>query len=93
MADTAVVNTSPIITLARSGWIDLLRAKANRVVVPATVAAEMLAIPYRGTLSVVAEAKSAGTITSARSVIADLRRDGLYISDRLVAEVLARVGE
>jgi predicted nucleic acid-binding protein len=161
MADTAVVDTSPIITLTRAGWIDLLRAGVERVVIPAAVAAEirrrgpedpavaalsesawlevvdsvpiddriadcnldpgesavltwtlahpnreailddqaarrcaeMLAIPYRGTLGVVAEAKLAGIIPSARLVIAGLRRAGLFVSDQLVARVLATVGE
>ena len=41
MADLAVADASPLILLARSGWIELLRSTAPRIIVPMVVAAEM----------------------------------------------------
>jgi predicted nucleic acid-binding protein len=34
MADEAVTNTSPVIILAKAGWIQLLQITAERIVVP-----------------------------------------------------------
>lgn len=41
MADTAVVNTSPLIFLSKAGLIDLLRVVSPRVMVPELVAMEI----------------------------------------------------
>lgn len=43
MADSAVVNASPLICLSRAGLIHLLRQSASTVVVPAAVAREIRA--------------------------------------------------
>src|SRR6266508_6337175 len=41
MADEAVTNTSPVIILAKAGWIHLLQITAERIVVPDVVATEI----------------------------------------------------
>lgn len=43
VAETAAVNASPLICLCRAGLSDLLRLAAEMVVVPASVAREILA--------------------------------------------------
>jgi predicted nucleic acid-binding protein len=45
MPDTRVVNASPVITLAKSGYLDLSMALASEVLVPNAVALEILAAP------------------------------------------------
>lgn len=45
MADTWVLNASPIITLAKAGYLNLLEHRARRLLVPAEVAEEVLAGP------------------------------------------------
>ena len=50
-------------------------------------------IPVRGTLGLVLRAKQRGHISSARQVLDELRRAGMYLSDRVLNEALARVGE
>ncbi len=42
MAETAAINASPIIYLARTNYFDLLRLAAAEVLVPAAVADEIL---------------------------------------------------
>jgi predicted nucleic acid-binding protein len=55
--------------------------------------AATLGIPVRGTLGIVLLAKRRGVIPAARRVIEDLRRSGMYLSDRVMDEALALVGE
>jgi predicted nucleic acid-binding protein len=56
-------------------------------------AADRLGIPVRGTLGLLIVAKDLGIVPQVQSVIADLRRAGLYLSEAVVAQVLARAGE
>jgi len=55
--------------------------------------AAALQIPVRGTLGLVLVARQRAIVPKARPVIDQLRRSGMYLSDRLVSEVLALVGE
>jgi predicted nucleic acid-binding protein len=55
--------------------------------------AESLGIPLRGTVGLILRARRAGLIDSARDALERLRRDGMYLSDRICAEVLREVGE
>jgi predicted nucleic acid-binding protein len=55
--------------------------------------AAALGIPVRGTLGLVLVAKQRGKITSARSVLDQLRQSGMYLSDRVLNEALTLVGE
>ena len=55
--------------------------------------AEALGIPLRGTVGLVLRARRAGLIDSARDALERLRRGGMYLSDRICAEVLKEVGE
>jgi predicted nucleic acid-binding protein len=50
-------------------------------------------IPVRGTLGLVLTAKQRGHISSARDLLYQLRQAGMYLSDRVLKEALARVGE
>lgn len=50
-------------------------------------------IPVRGTLGLVLTAKQRGHISSARELLYQLRQAGMYLSDRVLDEALARVGE
>jgi predicted nucleic acid-binding protein len=55
--------------------------------------AEALGIPLRGTVGLVLRARRAGIIDSARDTLDRLRAGGMYLSDRICAEVLKEVGE
>src|SRR6266478_3167140 len=55
--------------------------------------AAALNIPVRGTLGLALIAKQRGRIPSARGVLEQLRRGGMYLSDHVMNEALARVGE
>jgi len=55
--------------------------------------AAALAIPVRGTLGLVLVAKKRAIIPHARPVVDRLRQSGMYLSDRLVNEVLAWIDE
>jgi predicted nucleic acid-binding protein len=161
MAETVVVNASPLICLSRAGLSDLLRQEAESVMVPAAVAREILArgpadvtagllakspclvqiddpevppsilgwdlgrgestvlawalahpgmraviddlhgrrcaealgISLRGTVGLVLRARRARMIASARDAFERLRAGGMYLSDRIVLDVLREVGE
>lgn len=161
MADQAVVNTSPLVFLARAGLFDLLTIAAPAIVVPTEVAAELrrrgdadaavramtaaawltvveapdapasiqswdlgpgesavlswaiehgpavaviddlagrrcgaaLGVPIRGTLGLVLAAKQRGRVPAARPVMEDLRRSGMYLSDKVLDSALGLVGE
>lgn len=55
--------------------------------------ATALGIPVRGTLGLVLKAKQQGTIQAARPVLEQLRLCGMYLSDRVMNQALALVGE
>jgi len=55
--------------------------------------AASLGIPVRGTLGLVLAAKQRGLIPSARPVMEDLLRAGLYLSKDVLDAALSRVGE
>lgn len=159
MADAAVVNASPLLVLARSKRLPLLKLLGDPLVVPDAVAAELrahsdeaarameeawwltiqppdtmaemlrawdlgagesavlswamkrpgtlavlddfaarkcataLGIPVVGTLGVALLAKKRGVVQDARPLVEDLRRAGLYLSDAVIREALALVGE
>jgi len=52
-----------------------------------------LGIPIGGTLGVVLTAKRRGSITDAKPVIERRRQAGMYLSDRVMNQALALVGE
>ncbi len=47
----------------------------------------------RGTLGLVLTAKQRGHIPAARSVLLQLRQSGMYLSERVMNQALALVGE
>jgi predicted nucleic acid-binding protein len=55
--------------------------------------ATVLGIPHQGTLGVVVFAKAQGSIPAARPVVEQLRQQGMYLSDSLMNQTLALVGE
>lgn len=55
--------------------------------------AAALGIAVRGTVGLVITAKQRGLIPAARPVLETLRRAGLYLSDRILNQALAQVGE
>jgi predicted nucleic acid-binding protein len=55
--------------------------------------AAALGIPVRGTLGLVLVAKKRGVIAFARPVVDKLRQSGMYLSDRVIDQALALVGE
>lgn len=60
---------------------------------PARLAAEQLGLAVRGTLGVLVEAKRRGEIAAVAPVVADLRNQGVWLSDGLVQRILNEVGE
>jgi len=56
-------------------------------------AAAALGIPHQGTLGVVVFAKAQGFIPAARPVVEQLRQHGMYLSDQVMNQALAQVGE
>jgi predicted nucleic acid-binding protein len=55
--------------------------------------AAVLGIPSQGTLGVVVAAKMQGFIVAARPVVEQLRQQGMYLSDQVMNQALAKVGE
>jgi predicted nucleic acid-binding protein len=55
--------------------------------------ADALGIPLRGTVGLILRARRAGVIASARHALSAVRAAGLFLSDRICAEVLREVGE
>jgi len=55
--------------------------------------ARSLAIPLRGTLGLVLIAKQRQLIPAARPILEQLRRTGMYLSDRIMNHALRIVGE
>lgn len=55
--------------------------------------AASLGIPVRGTLGLVLAAKQRGDIPEARPILERLRQMGMYLSDRILNQALALVGE
>jgi predicted nucleic acid-binding protein len=56
-------------------------------------AAATLGIPHQGTLGIVVSAKAQGFIPAARPVVEQLRLHGMYLSDQMMNQALAQVGE
>jgi len=56
-------------------------------------AAAALGIPHQGTLGVIVFAKVQGLIPAARPVVEQLRQYGMYLSDQVMNQALAQVGE
>ena len=55
--------------------------------------AAALGIPVRGTLGLVLTAKRRGIIPAARPVLEKLRQSGMYLSEHILNQALALVGE
>jgi len=55
--------------------------------------AATLGIPLLGTLGLVLTAKQRGSVPAARPLLEQLRLSGLYLSDRVMNQALALVGE
>ena len=55
--------------------------------------AAAMGIPARGTLGIVLVARKRGLLPAARPVLEEMRRAGMYLSDRVLNRALALVGE
>jgi len=60
---------------------------------PARRCAAALGVPVRGTLGLVLAARQQGKIPEARPILEQLRAAGMYLSDRVMDQALALVGE
>jgi predicted nucleic acid-binding protein len=80
-----------------SAVLALARAEPGAIVViddqGARRCARSLEIPLIGTLGLVLRAKREGRIPEARPVVERLRGSGMYLSDQVIKESLALVGE
>jgi len=80
-----------------SAVLELAHAFPGRIAVIDDLAgrrcAEAFGIPLCGTIGIVLEAKKAGTLASARTVLERLRDSGMYVSDRVLQRALRFVGE
>ena len=72
---------------AHSGTVAILDDRAARD------AASELGVGVRGTIGLVLLAKQRGQIRSARSILEDLQRSGMYLARQLVEDALKLVGE
>lgn len=77
------------ICLAQQSRADLILSDDRQ----ARLAAERLGIRVKGTLGVLVEAKQRGAIDVLAPALAELKRQGTWLSDRLVARVLSDVEE
>lgn len=59
----------------------------------ARLTAERLEIQVKGTLGILVEAKRRGEMELLAPALAELKRKGTWLSDRLIARVLSEVGE
>ncbi len=59
----------------------------------ARTCATVLGVPVKGTLGLALLAKGRGRATNARSLVEELRRAGLYLSDAVIRDALSLVGE
>lgn len=59
----------------------------------ARTCAQALRVPLIGTLGLALRSKLTGQIPSARPLVEELRKAGLYLSDHLIREALTLVGE
>ena len=73
--------------LAHSGSGVILDDRAART------AAASLGLPYQGTLGLILWGKRQGFLRAARPVIEQLRQHGMFLSDKLMNQALAQVGE
>ncbi|HJT34714.1 MAG TPA: DUF3368 domain-containing protein [Pirellulales bacterium] len=55
--------------------------------------AATIGVPARGTLGIVLKAKQNGIIPSARTIVEHMRQTGMYLSDEIMNQALALVGE
>lgn len=55
--------------------------------------AEVLGVPFSGTLGLVLLAKQRGMIPSARQVVATLKQHGMFLSEKTIDQALTLVGE
>lgn len=95
-----VSDASPLINLARVDHIDVLTAYYGDVIIPMLMdeirgrrIAKQLGLMVRGTLGILARAKSEGRITRLRPVLDMLRLRGTWIHDDMYNEILCLVGE
>jgi predicted nucleic acid-binding protein len=56
-------------------------------------AAATLGIPHQGTLGLIIFAKHQGLVPAARPIVEQLRQEGMYLSDEVMNQALAQVGE
>ena len=55
--------------------------------------AATLGIPHQGTLGLLIFAKQQGRISAARPLVEQLRQEGMYLTDQVIDQALAQVGE
>ncbi len=80
MAELPAINTSPLIFLTKGGF------SSRRC-------AATLGVSSRGTLGIIITAKQRGVILAARPVLEQLCLCGMYLSNRIINQALALVGE
>ncbi len=56
-------------------------------------AAAVLGLPFQGTLGLILFAKKQGLIAAARPVVEELRRSGMYLSEKVMNAALTQVNE
>ena len=56
-------------------------------------AALALGLPVQGTLGLILMAKRIGLVQAARPILEQLRQQGMFLSDKLLSQALAQVGE